>query len=152
VTHLRPLLAAAGLGLVVAACGGGSSVAIAPAPASPEATVGQFFAAVNADDLRRMGMLFGDERGPILQVEHDARQRDMKLAIMQRVLSSDSVRVRGIQSAPDQRTRRVVQVEVFHGGRGRVVPVTVAMHGGGWLVQAVDIEVLMPGGAAQTNP
>jgi hypothetical protein len=54
---------------------------------------------------------------------------------------------------PGRRTRRVVRAEVFQGAARHIVPITVArQRDGGWLVQAVDIEVLMPGGASQTSP
>jgi hypothetical protein len=135
----------------VAACGQ-PQVAGPPPPASPEATVGQFLAAVNADDLRRMATLFGDARGPSPSFIGNAARRDSIMAVLQRVLASDSSRVTGVEAIPGQREWRLVHVDLAQGARRTSVPFTVLPWRGGWLVQKIDILPLMPGGAQRPSP
>ncbi len=149
-TALRPL-AAAGL-VVLAACAGRSPVAQFPRPTSPEATVEQFLAAVNADDLRRMSELFGDQRGPSVGYMTDAARRDSIMAVLQHVLAADSSRVTGMESIPARRDWRLVHVEMVQGDRRTEVPFTVLPWRGSWLVQQIDIMPLLPGGHSQSAP
>ena len=135
----------------LAACGSRQAV-VAPAPASPEATVGQFLAAVNANDHDRMAALFGDERGPsTVTWAKQAARRDSVLTIMQHLLVADSSRVVGTDAAPDKSTWRVLRMVLIQGDKRVTVPFTLAPQAaGGWLVARIDLEPLMP--AVNTRP
>lgn len=135
-----------------AACGR-PRVAPGPTPTSPEATVGQFLAAVNADDLRRMAQLFGDEKGPVTETMHDPHLREQRMAILQRLLRSDSVHVTGTEPVPGEPRKRLLRVDLFRGDRAHAAPFTVyEQNAGGWLVQKIDIDALLPGGNTGPNP
>ncbi len=119
-----------------------------PAPASPEATVDQFVAAVNADDLRRMAQLFGDEKGPVSETMHNAQMREQRMAILQRLLLADSVRVTGSEPVPGEPRKRLLHLALFRSDVPRAVPVTCYQQdSGGWLVAKIDLNVLLPGGS-----
>jgi hypothetical protein len=119
--------------------------------ATPEATVGEFLAAVNANDPERMERLFGDESGA--QHWRNASDRLERLAIFQRLLAADSMRVIGTE--PDTSgvaTRRIVRVELVRGDRRARVPFAVAQQrAGGWLVYGFDMTPLMPTPAGRRN-
>ncbi len=135
----------------VAACGR-PQPAGPPPPASPEATVDQFLAAVNADDLRRMAQLFGDERGPYSETVHNAETREKLMAILQRVLLGDSARVTGSEPVPGAPRRRVLHLTLFREGAARAFPVTCyQQESGGWLVANVPLNELLPGGSASPS-
>ena len=127
---------------------------MSPAPASPEATVGQFLAAVNANDHDRMAALFGDERGPsTVTWARQAARRDSMVTIMQHLLVSDSSRVVGTEPAPDKSTWRVLRLVLYQGEKRATVPFTVAPQAaGGWLVARIDLEPLSPSVNARTRP
>ena len=122
-----------------------------PAP-TPEATVGQFLAAVNANDLDRMAGLFGDEHGRAAWGSPLAKQE--RLAIMQRLLRADSSRFLGTE--PDSggvATRRLVHVELVRADRRVSVPFIVArQRTGGWLVYAIGLAPLMPAPGRRRSP
>jgi len=128
-------------------------VAVRPAPSSPEATVGQFLAAVNANDHVRMAELFGDEAGPVTAtVKNDAR-RDSVITILQHVLVTDSAHVLGTEPVPGKPDRRLIRMDLFTGDRKVAVPFTVApQRQGGWLVTLIDILPLMPSANARPRP
>ena len=138
-THRLPILAC----LVALVGCTGRPAGVTPAP-TPEATVGQFLAAVNANDLERMAALFGDERGRTAWGSAVARQE--RLAIMQHLLKADSSRILG--NEPDSAgapTRRLVHVELVGTERRARVPFIVARQTvGGWLVYAIGLAPLMP--------
>ena len=144
-------LAALGFG-ALAACSG-QRVTIGPAPVSPEATVGQFLAAVNANDHVRMSELFGDERGPSTVYIRNAARRDSVITIMQHLLVSDSAHVAGTDLVPGTGGRRLVRIDLFHRGKRVAVPFTVApQRAGGWLVANIDIMPLMPSANSRNSP
>jgi len=143
---------AAGVLATAAACSGGH-VVVAPAPASPEATVGQFLAAVNANDHGRMAALWGDEHGSSSTVMRNAARRDSLMTIYQHLLATDSVRLVGSEPLPGNASRRLLRMELFHGGKAVTVPFTLApQRAGGWLVMAFDPEPLMPQVNAPARP
>ncbi len=121
----------------------GRTAGVTPA-ATPEATVGQFLAAVNANDLERMAQQFGDERGRAAWGSAVARQE--RLAIMQHLLQADSSRI--LSTEPDSggvASRRVVHIELIGADRRVRVPFIVAQQrAGGWLVYAIGLAPLMP--------
>ncbi len=147
----RRLLAALSLGPLLA-CSTPHAVG-GPAPSSPEATVGQFLAAVNANDHNRMAALWGDERGPSADVMRNAARRDSLMTIYQRLLATDSVRVLGSEPVPGSASRRLLRMELFQGDRRVTVPFTLApQRDGGWLVAAFDPQPLMPAVNAPPRP
>lgn len=146
-THRLPIIAC----LVVLVGCAGRPAGVTPAP-TPEATVGQFLAAVNANDLERMAALFGDEHGRAAWGSAVARQE--RLAIMQHLLQADSSHVLG--DDPDSAgvpTRRLVHVELFGRGRRVSLPFIVARQTvGGWLVYAIGLLPLMPTPVGRRSP
>ena len=137
--------------LVALASCTGRPAGVTPA-ATPEATVGQFLAAVNANDLERMAHLFGDERGRAAWGTAVARQE--RLAIMQHLLRADSARIGAPE--PDSTgvaTRRLLHVELFGADRRARVPFVVAQQrSGGWLVFAIGLTPLMPAPGGRRRP
>jgi hypothetical protein len=130
----------------------GQRAAVGPAPASPDATVGQFLAAVNAADLGRMAELFGDERGPSTVTIRSAVEREQRIAIMQRLLWSDSFRVLGAEPVPGT-GRRLLRVELARGVRRIPVPFTVApQRAGGWLLAVIDLNPVLPSPGSRPSP
>jgi hypothetical protein len=126
---------------------------VGPAPVSPEATVGQFLAAVNANDHAGMASLFGDERGPSTVTIKNAAQRDSVITILQRVLVTDSAHVLGSELVPGKPGRRLVRADLFVGDRMVAVPFTLApQRRGGWLVALIDILPLMPSANPRPRP
>ena len=147
---IHRFIAALSLGALVACSG--RHVAVGPAPASPEATVGQFLAAVNAADLGRMAQLFGDERGPSTVTIRNGTEREQRVAIMQRLLWCDSSRVVGTEAVPGTH-RRQLRVELIRGDRRIPVPFTVApQRAGGWLVAVIDLNPVLPPTGPRPNP
>ena len=131
----------------------GRQVVVAPAPVSPEATVGQFLAAVNANDHERMAALFGDEQGPSTVTWRNVARRDSVITIMQHLLVSDSAHVLGAEPVPGKNPRRLLRMELFHADRRAVVPFTLAsQRAGGWLVAFIDLNPLMPSVNTRTRP
>ncbi len=147
--HPHRLLALACL-VALSSCTG-RPTGVTPAP-TPEATVGQFLAAVNANDLDRMASLFGDEHGRAAWGTPTAKQE--RLAIMQRLLQADSSRYLGTE--PDSSgvaTRRLVHYELIGADRRVKVPFVVARQGaGGWLVYAIGLAPLMPTPGGRRSP
>ncbi len=134
------------------ACSHRPPAALAPAPATPEATVEQFVAAVNANDQGRMAALFGDERGPFATYRPNATEREQRMAIIQRLLVCDSSRVNGWETVPGKPRRRLLNVDLKKGDRWLAAPITVAaQRDGGWLVADIKLDALLPG-AGRPNP
>jgi len=143
--------AALGVGALVACSG--QHVPVGPAPASPEATVGQFLAAVNANDRGRMAELFGDESGPVSAYMRNAAKRDSLMTIFQHLLVADSAHVAGTEAVAGEAGRRLVRMALFRGGRRVAVPFTVApQRAGGWLVKEIDLAPLMPSVNSRPGP
>jgi hypothetical protein len=119
---------------------------MSPAPASPEAAVVAFLAAVDTVSLEGMAALWGTEHGPSTVVLRNTRQREQRLVVMQRLLQHDTFRiVPAATPAVAQAGRRFVSVEMTRGGRSVVVPFTVVgQRAGGWLVEAVGLDAAMP--------
>lgn len=82
----------------------------APAPQSINETVVQFMAAVKANDLQRMGALWGTERGPAAGWMKPEEMK-MRLTVIQRYLAYDGYRVLEgpllVAGHDDQRTYKV---------------------------------------------
>jgi hypothetical protein len=132
--------------LSLPACATRSGPPAAPAPASPEAAVTAFLSAVDSASLPSMAALWGTDRGPSTAVIRDARQREQRLVVMQRLLQHDAFRfVPASTPAVTPRGRRQLQVELTRGDRRAVVPFTVVgQRAGGWLVESIGLEAAMP--------
>ena len=136
----RLLITAGVLGLL--ACGGHPNVA--PAPATPEATIEAFLDAVNASDLERMAGLWGDERGPsTISKKLSDEERRQIMTIMQRLLRSESRRLASSNNTTPARPVRTY--ELTQGSRTFQVPFTCATSRyGGWLVADIGLDAAMP--------
>jgi len=141
------------LGLAALVACGGRRLVVGPAPASPEATVGQFLAAVNANDHDRMAALYGDERGPSPNYFANSARLDSVMTILQHLLVTDSARVTGTEPLLGKATWRVLRMDLFHNGTVVAVPFTLApQRAGGWLIADIDIMPLMPSVGRRSNP
>ncbi|MGH7607663.1 MAG: hypothetical protein ACREME_10000 [Gemmatimonadales bacterium] len=129
--------------LCAAACGpsAGGGGAAPPAPQSVNASLEQFLAAVKANDLRRMGHLWGTERGPASRSmkPEELRQR---LTVIQKYLAHSGYRVlEGPLAVPARADVRTFRVELQRESCNQVLPIDVIRtNAGGWLVYDVHLE------------
>ena len=126
--------------LLGAACGRGSAPQT-PVPQSVNAALEQFLSAVKANDLGRMGGLWGTNRGPAAQwmKSQELRQR---LAVIQKYLDHVGYRiVEGPLAVPNRSDLRTYRVDLQRQGCNQVVPIDVVRtRSGGWLVYDVHLE------------
>lgn len=137
--------------LSVAACGGGRAN-FAPSPSTPDQSVEQFLAAVNAADLERMAMIWGNERGPE-GVTHSLPQEErmQRLTIMQRMLRSDNHMITATDATDP--SRRVLTVAMTQGTRRFAVPFTlVQSRAGGWVIREIGLDAAMPSSGSNETP
>jgi len=132
--------------LTLSACRGQAVRVSEPAPAAPEAAVTAFLAAVNSNDVDRMALLWGTDRGSSRVVIRNAQERERRLEVMQRVLLHDAFQ---FVAAPEQVTpapgRRILTVELTRGDVRVTVPFTVVgQRAGGWIVEDIGLEAAMP--------
>lgn len=125
---------------------GGSSPVVEPAPAAPETAIQAFLAAVDSNAVDRMAALWGTDRGPSTVVLRNAQDRERRIAIMQRLLQHDAFQfVSGTAGPAPRPGRRVLYVELRRGDRRATVPFTVVgQRAGGWLVEDIGLEAVMP--------
>lgn len=116
------------------------------APASPEAAVRGFLAAVHANSLGGMGDLWGDRRGPA-RGYMNASELEQRLTVIRSFLQHEQFELLESQAGvlPADGPQRVVQVRLTRRGCTPVVPFTVIRYGSGWLVTHIDL-------AAAGNP
>ena len=127
----------------IVACGG-RRANFAPSPATPDQTVEQFLAAVNATNLEQMSMLWGDEKGPQgVTNSMPQEQRIQRLTIMQRMLRSDTHTITATDATDP--SKRVLSVAMAQGTRRFTVPFTlVTSRAGGWLIKEIGLDAAMP--------
>jgi hypothetical protein len=133
-----PVLLALGL----LGCGGGSqSGSTPPAPQSTQTTLTEFLGAVRTNDLRRMGQLWGTDRGPAA-AWMDPTTLSQRLQVMQRYLVHTGFRiVDGPSAAPGKSRVQSFRVELHRSNCMRVVPFDLIQTStGGWVVQDVHLE------------
>lgn len=124
--------------LASTACGG-KRVDLATLPPDPTAAVSGFLDAVKANDLARMGALWGSDRGPANDWM-DPEERHMRLTVIQRTLVHDRYALQA-GLAPGRTAReRVVRVQLTRGRCTPVVPFTVLELRGRWIVSAIDLD------------
>jgi hypothetical protein len=123
--------------VVLAACGPRTGGPLTGAPA-PRTAVEQFLAAVRAQDLQAMSIIWGTDKGPTRdQIER--RELEKRELIMQCMFAHDRFRILGETGGVGG--RRVFSVELT---RGRIVRVTnfTTIQGPSerWYVESADIE------------
>jgi hypothetical protein len=136
---------------VLGGLGCGSRPQATPAPQSMNETVAQFLAAVKANDLQRMGSLWGTGRGPAAAwMKPDDLK--MRITVIQRYLMHDGYRiVEGPLSVPGRDNARTFRIELQR-QCNVVVPLDIVRtKQGGWLIADVHLEAL-PNPAASCKP
>jgi len=122
------------------ACGAkhGSS---APVPQSMNESVSQFLAAVKANDQKRMGELWGTERGPAAN-SMNAGVLTQRLTVIQKYLDHTGYRIiEGPLLVPGRDELRTFRVELQRTNCNQVLPIDVIRtRSGGWLVYDVHLE------------
>ena len=94
------------LTLLGAACGRGAAGPQTPVPQSVNAALEQFLTAVKANDLSRMGALWGTDRGPASQWMKSAELRQ-RLAVIQKYLDHAGYRLVDETPRPGAGGRRI---------------------------------------------
>lgn len=112
-----------------------------PIPQTVNASVAEFFAAVKANDLKRMGGLWGTERGPAEQFMDPTVLRQ-RLTVIQRYLAHTGYRIiEGPLAVPARADVRTFRVELQRDRCVQVLPIDVIRtRSGGWLVYDVHLE------------
>jgi hypothetical protein len=140
------LLATAG-----SACGGRNTGPVTPAPQTMNDAVTQFFAAVKANDLNRMGELWGTDRGAAVGFM-DAQKLRERLTVIQKYLENSGYRIiEGPMLVPGHDELRSYRVELQRMNCNQVMPIDIVRtRSGGWLVYDVHLESAgSPGGPCQ---
>jgi len=123
------------------ACGGGKPGTPGPQPLSE--TLAQFMSAVKANDLRRLGTLWGSERGPAAAwMKSDVLNQ--RLTVIQKYLNHQTYRVvEGPLAVPGKDGMRTYRVELQRpSGCSVVLPIDlVRAKTGSWLVLDVHLDV-----------
>lgn len=140
--------------VVGVACGGGQRQT--PVPATMSDAVNQFLAAVKANDIPRMGQLWGSARGPASEWMSDSVLH-MRMTVVQRYLTAPGYRiVEGPVAVPGRTDRRMYQVELQRTQCSHVQPIEIVQtRRGGWLVADVHLESAAtpgPGTCPSTTP
>ncbi len=135
--------------VLLAGCHRGNGSA-GPAPQSMNESVSQFLAAVKANDLKRMGDLWGTERGPASQSMNSDVLRQ-RLTVIQKYLDHTGYRiVEGPLLVGGHDDLRTYRVELQRANCNQVLPIDVVhTHSGGWLVYDVHLEAAAPNGRCQ---
>lgn len=123
------------------ACGGGSQRPGSAPPQSMQEAVTQFLGAVKANDLGRMGELWGTDKGPAA-ASMDPTELSQRLTVIQRYLTHSGFRVvDGPLTVPGNERLRTFRVELQRSNCVRVLPLDVIQtRGGGWVVYDVHLE------------
>ena len=143
---MRPRLAVL-VALGALACGGHPSKV---APQSPQQTLTQFMSAVKANDLSRMGALWGSDRGPAADWMKGNELKE-RLTVIQKYLNHDGYRViEGPLPVADHDNTVSFRVELQRSSACTVVfPVDlVRAKTGSWVVNDVHLASLPTPGAA----
>ena len=122
---------------IVAACGPRTGGALTGAPA-PRTAVEQFLAAVRAQDLQAMSVIWGSERGPARDLI-ERQELEKRELIMQCMLTHDRFRI--LSEGPGPEGKRVFRVELRRGTLTRATNFTsVQGPSDRWYVETADLE------------
>ena len=122
-----------------------------PVPQSMNESVRQFLLAVKANDLKRMGQLWGTERGPAAD-NMNPGVLQQRVTVIQKYLDHTGYRIiEGPQPVPGRDELRNFRVELQRTNCNQVLPIDVVRtRSGGWLVYDVHLESAgSPGGRCQ---
>jgi hypothetical protein len=116
-------------------------------------SVAQFLAAVKANDLKRMGELWGTERGPAAQSMNGEVLRQ-RVTVIQKYLDHTGYRIiEGPLLVPGHQELRTYRVELQRASCNQVMPIDVIKtHSGGWLVYDVHLEAAGSPAAGHCQP
>lgn len=119
------------------------SSAVTPTPRTMDATLAAFLDAVRANDLPRLGTLWGTERGPAA-TWMPADEMRKRLSVIQSYLNHDGYRiVEGPLMVSGHDTERTYRVELQRRGCNVIVPLDlVQAKSGEWLVVDAHLETL----------
>jgi hypothetical protein len=124
-----------------------------PIPQSMSESVSQFLAAVKANDLKRMGELWGTERGPASQSMNPDVLRQ-RLTVIQKYLDHTGYRIiEGPMLVPGRDELRTYRIELQRTSCTQALPVDIIRtKSGGWLVYDVHLEAAgSPAGRCPTT-
>lgn len=116
-------------------------------------SVSQFLAAVKANDLKRMGDLWGTERGPAAE-SMNAEVLRQRLTVIQKYLDHTGYRVtEGPSLVPGRDELRTYRIELQRANCNQMIPIDVIRtKRGGWLVYDVHLEAAgSPAGRCATT-
>jgi hypothetical protein len=123
--------------MVVGACGPRTGGALTGAPA-PRTAVEQFLAAVRAQDLQAMSVVWGSEKGPARDLI-ERQELEKRELVMQCMLTHDRFRI--LSEAPGADGKRVFRVELRRGTVTRATNFTsVRGPSDRWYVETADLE------------
>jgi len=132
--------------ILLAGTGGGSGCGSNPTigkplPQTMNESIAQFLAAVKANDPKRMGELWGTERGPAANSMNPDVLRQ-RVTVIQKYLDHSGYRIiEGPLLVPGHDDRRTYRVELQRDNCNHVWPIEVVRtHSGGWLVYDVHLE------------
>lgn len=122
--------------LILAACGPRNTGPLTGAPA-PRTAVEQFLAAIRAQDLQALSIIWGTEKGPTRDLI-ERRELEKRELIMQCMLAHDRFRI--LNEGPGQAGKRVFRVELTRGPITRATNFTATQGPSErWYVENVDI-------------
>ena len=126
----------------VAACGG-SGIQVPPGPvgaAAPAASVERFLRLAQAKSYQEMGLVFGTKDGPIVRRD-PARQVEQRMYAIASILQHERFTIANEEPVPGRIGEAVrMTVSLTNGRQRKQVPFISVRHGGGWLVEQVDLE------------
>jgi hypothetical protein len=123
--------------MVLAACGPKSGGPLTGAPA-PRTAVEQFLAAVRAQDLQAMSVVWGSEKGPARDLI-ERQELEKRELVMQCMLTHDRFRI--LSEAAGSAGKRVFRVELRRGSITRATNFTsVQGPSDRWYVETADLE------------
>jgi hypothetical protein len=135
------MIAVLASGIVLAACGGGSS-AESSAPVASAADAAMAFLRAAADsNVTRMAELWGTSSGPASKTNQPTDYQ-RRIVVIQSFVWNDSSKVIGQAAVPGENNRRTVTVAIWRGGCMKQLPFSmVRTRDGAWLVQDPRLEL-----------
>jgi len=122
---------------ILVACGPKTGGALPGAPA-PRTAVEQFLAAIRAQDLQAMSVIWGSEKGPARDLI-ERQELEKRELIMQCMLSHDRFRI--LSEGPGADGARVFRVELRRGALTRATNfISVQGPSDRWYVSSADLE------------